>query len=124
MKFSLLFFLTAVCVFFLGCAQAENCREFTTKNIVPIALSIIGREDAPACSETELYRTVLEAFNTEDESKYVEEYKKMYSELDEGEQKELKDCLNKVVEIILSEVGEVPEECEGRTQAWADSLTA
>ncbi|GFT91983.1 hypothetical protein NPIL_4341 [Nephila pilipes] len=107
MKFSFFFFLTTVWVFFSGCAQAENCREFTKEKKSPIALSIIGRDDAPACAETDL-----------------EEYKKMYSELDEEEQKELKDCLNKVVEIIESEVGEVPEECEGGTQAWADFLTA
>ncbi|GFT16249.1 hypothetical protein NPIL_359931 [Nephila pilipes] len=53
----------------------------------------------------------------------MKEFKEMYSKLDEEEQKELKDCLNKVLEIVLSEIGEIPEECEGKTGEWMDYLT-
>ncbi|GFT46910.1 hypothetical protein NPIL_273571, partial [Nephila pilipes] len=34
------------------------------------------------------------------------------------------ECLQKISDIILNEVGEIPEGCEGRTEAWFDSLTA
>ncbi|GFT91988.1 hypothetical protein NPIL_4371 [Nephila pilipes] len=124
MKFSLLFFLATVCVFFFLCsAQPDKCREMTKKDVTPISIDIIGRENAPPCTQTDLYLKLAETFGTEDELKYTEEFRKMYSELDEEEQKELKDCLNKVLEIVLSEIGEIPEECEGGTQAWVDYLT-
>ncbi|GFT65895.1 hypothetical protein NPIL_579831 [Nephila pilipes] len=124
MKFSFFFFVTTVWIFFSDCAQTETCKEFTRKKIFPTALSIIGREDAPACSETDMFLKLIESFDTEDEMNFAREYKKMYSESEEEKKKEIKECLNKAVEIIVSEVGEIPEECEGETQAWADYLTA
>ncbi|GFT28289.1 hypothetical protein NPIL_365791, partial [Nephila pilipes] len=42
-----------VWVFFSGCAQADNCREFAKREATPIAIDIIGREGAPACSQTD-----------------------------------------------------------------------
>ncbi|GFT90672.1 hypothetical protein NPIL_457741, partial [Nephila pilipes] len=34
------------------------------------------------------------------------------------------ECFQKISDIILNEVGKIPEGCEGRTEAWFDSLTA
>ncbi|GFT97659.1 hypothetical protein NPIL_145901, partial [Nephila pilipes] len=69
------------------------------------------------------YLKLAETFGTEEEAKNKGEFKETYSKLDEEEQKELKECLQKIVEIISNEVREIPEGCEGRTEAWFDSLT-